>query len=87
MWERHELEVEVALYVRNLAKVERPKAATGLGTLVKQQQEALGLSLPGLARLRWIIDHVPQQVNRPDDPDRARAKSRFKTLEGGSSAS
>lgn len=55
MWEANHQEREVALYVRWVIKSERPAAAVGLGTLVKQLQEALGLSLPGLARNRWII--------------------------------
>lgn len=55
MWEANHQEEEVAAYVRWFAKAERPDAATNLGTLVKQLQEALGLSLPGLARNRWII--------------------------------
>lgn len=54
-WERNGQEVEVALYVRSLVAAERLDAPTNLRTLVKQQQEALGISLPGLARNRWRI--------------------------------
>ena len=55
MWEANHQEEEVATFVRWFAKAERPDAATNLGTLVKQLQETLGLSLPGLLRNRWII--------------------------------
>lgn len=55
MWEANGQEEEVALYVRSLANAERPKAPTSARTLVRQQQEALGISLPGLTRLRWKV--------------------------------
>ena len=86
MWEELGLEVEVALYCRNLAKAEKPDSTTAIGTLVRQQQEALGLSLPGLARLHWTIDTgltTQSKVTRADDQDRSGAKARFRTLEGG----
>jgi hypothetical protein len=65
MWEANGQFVEVALYVRSLKEAERPKASVALRTLVKQQQEALGLSLPGLARNRWIIAGTRDQAQRP----------------------
>ena len=87
MWERLGLDTEVAIYVRTLAEAERPRAATNLRTLLKQQQEFLGLSVPGLARNRWIIDGQPEEkVTKPDDPDRASAKARFRSIEGGAAS-
>lgn len=67
MWEVNGQALEVAMYVRTVRDAEKPKASVAARTLVKQQQEALGLSLPGLARQRWIIDHDPgqAQVDRP----------------------
>ena len=51
---------EVAVHVRSLAETEIPGAAANLRTLVKQQQEGLGLSLVGLAVRRWrIADDSP----------------------------
>lgn len=59
-WEKNGAEYEVALYVRSLAEAEIPGAAANLRTLVKQQQEGLGLSLVGLAVRRWrIADDAP----------------------------
>lgn len=55
-WLVNGLELEVALYVRSLVAAEKPSSPVNLRTLVKQQQEALGISLPGLARNRWRID-------------------------------
>jgi hypothetical protein len=55
MWERNGQEIEVALYVRSLAEAERDEATVAARTLVRQFHESLGISLPGLARNRWII--------------------------------
>lgn len=85
VWERMDLAVEVAAYVRTLALFERPKSPIALGTLLKQQQENLGLSLPGLSRRGWVIDSdsPAPKVTKADDPDRASAKARFQAIEGG----
>jgi hypothetical protein len=63
MWERNGQELEVALYVRSLADAEQMDASVAARTLVRQQQEALGLSLPGLARNRWRIGEVEAVVS------------------------
>lgn len=55
MWERNGQHREVALYVRSLVEAEKRGAPVALRTLVRQQQEALGISLPGLLRNRWLI--------------------------------
>lgn len=55
MWEAYGQEVEVALFVRSLVEAELPSATTSLRTLVRQQMEALGISIPGLLRNRWRI--------------------------------
>lgn len=65
MWEANGQAEEVALYVRSLAFAERPKAPVSSRVLVRQQQEALGLSLPGLARLRWKVATAPVQSEAP----------------------
>ena len=56
MWERNGQALEVAMYVRTVKDAERAKASVAARTLVRQQQETLGISLPGLHRNRWIID-------------------------------
>lgn len=81
MWERNGQEVEVALYVRSLRMAEMPKAPTISRTLVKQQQEALGLSLPGLARNRWRIEHV--EAAAPPAAVGRSARDRFRVVTGG----
>jgi len=79
MWERNGQELEVALYVRSLVAAEAEDASVGSRTLVRQQQEALGLSLPGLARNRWRIASVEPRAAAP----RARTRSRLKVVPGG----
>lgn len=54
-WERQNLNYEVALFVRSFCEAEQVGAAANLRTLVKQQQEVLGLSLAGLMRMRWKV--------------------------------
>jgi len=54
-WEMNGQELEVALYVRRLIESEEPGATAAVSTLVVRQQQALGISLPGLARNRWLI--------------------------------
>lgn len=80
MWERLGLEIEVALYVRSLAGAEKPKAPVNLRTLVKQQQEALGLSLPGLARNRWRIEEIAAASASGAAPP---ARAPLKVVKGG----
>lgn len=63
MWERNGQEHEVALYVRSLVAAERRTAPVSLRVLVRQQQEALGISMPGLLRNRWLI--VGEGEERP----------------------
>lgn len=82
MWERNGQEVEVALYVRTLVLAERPKAPISSRVLVRQQQEALGLSLPGLARLRWRIVAQATQSERPPSPTGLSARDRLKVVQG-----
>lgn len=82
MWERDGQELEVAMYVRSVVEAERPGAVVAARTLVRQQQEALGLSQPGLARNRWRIgDAAPEaQEGAGSGPS---ARDRFKVVSGG----
>lgn len=58
-WEKLGLEVEVAVYVRRLSEVEVPGAPSSLGTLVRQLSEPLGLTIPGMLRLKWHLGKLP----------------------------
>ena len=89
MWELAGQQDEVALYVRSFVEAAQPDAPTSIRTLVKQQQETLGLSQPGLARMRWRIADAPAPpvpLVVKDDADRDSARRRFEALEGGRTA-
>ena len=83
MWEANGQQVEVALYVRSLVGAERPKASVALRTLVRQQQEALGLSLPGLLRNRWIIAEMPAPERSARNSPTSSVKDRMKLVANG----
>lgn len=82
MWERNGQEVEVAMYIRSLVDAESSRATVASRTLVRQQQEALGLSLPGLARNRWRIGEA-ETMAAPRAVAGASARERFKVVAGG----
>lgn len=82
MWERNGQAVEVAMYVRTLVVAERPAASMSSRILLRQQQEALGLSLPGLARLRWRIAATGSVVTAPASPSGPTARERLKVISG-----
>lgn len=86
MWAANGAATEVAVFARSLAVAERPDASVPSRVLLRQQMDALGMTLPGLRSLRWLIDaapSTPEQVTPTDDPDRASAKSRLKAIRGG----
>jgi hypothetical protein len=83
MWEINGQELEVALYVRSLVAAERNSASVASRTLIRQQQEALGLSIPGLARNHWRIAQPEVARPRARRDDRPSARERLKLLAGG----
>jgi hypothetical protein len=84
MWERNGQALEVAMYVRSLADAELSRATVAARTLVRQQQEALGLSLPGLSRNRWRIGEVEEGAPRRAVAGKS-ARDKFKVVAGGRS--
>jgi hypothetical protein len=82
MWERNGQQVEVAVYVRSLVDAEQRGAPVAARTLVRQQQEALGLSIPGLMRNRWRIEGAEVEAPKAKRT-RATARDRFKVVDGG----
>ncbi len=92
-WEKAGIELEVALHARALAVAEKPKAPIAAFTLVRQQMEALGLTLPGMSRLRWKIVAVPALSAVPDEkpaatvtPIRKSARDRMTVMGDGAKA-
>lgn len=81
-WERNGQELEVALFVRNLVEAEEPGASKAKRELVKQNMEALGLSLPGLLRNRWRIGGGADVLEFEPRAEVTSAKDRFKVVSG-----
>lgn len=82
-WERNGQQLEVALYVRCLIAAEQTDASAAARALVLRQQEALGISLPGLARNRWRIATARPAAAAPTPQARTVAKARFHVVQGG----
>ena len=81
-WGRQNLEYEVGLFVRTFCEAEQPGAAANLRTLVKQQQEVLGLSLAGLHRMRWKVGgEIPTEAPAPSKQPAKRKSARERRLE------
>lgn len=87
MWEAHRSEVQVALYVLAVLAAEHPRATAADRKAALSYMDDLGLSEGGRARNRWVIDaETTQQVTPTDDPDRASAKARFRSIDGGAAS-
>lgn len=86
MWERNGQELEVAMYVRAFAAAEMLNATVASRTLVRQLQEALGISIPGLLRNHWRIEAGAEDAaTSGTEPKRhpvASARDRFKVRDG-----
>lgn len=85
-WKKLRLQVEVAIYVRTLVAAEKRNAPTSMRTLLRQQQESLGLSTSGLARNRWRIEEADaEDSTRAKRSARTPARERFTVVNGGKS--
>ncbi|MFI6819733.1 hypothetical protein ACIBJE_02125 [Micromonospora sp. NPDC050187] len=86
MWEQLGQVEEVAFYVRRFVVAERPDASSDAVKVLRQMGDALGLTIPGLARNRWQIGgeshqppHAPPATGtegQPATPRRALAAGR-----------
>jgi hypothetical protein len=87
MWREHGQETAVADYVRALcsAEVVDPEKRASVSTILLRQEEQLGISLPGLARNRWVLDAEPIVAKGVTDGVRrtSRIRSRLQTIDGG----
>lgn len=70
-WEALGQDDEVALYCRRFARAEQPDAPVATVVVVRQLGEALGLTIPGMARNRWQIgsQHSAPAVQAPTGTD------------------
>lgn len=85
VWEAQHLERQVADYVRQRVHAERPRSKSvtaGDRTLVRQMEYELGISLSGMAKLRWRIGAVAAEKPRIDPAATVTsARERFGNLE------
>lgn len=92
MWEKLGLHLEVALFARVLAEAEDPESRTEPMKLVRQYMESLGLTGPGLLRLRWKIGPADQDQDEDETgspartPRRTSARDRLKVVPHGEGA-
>jgi hypothetical protein len=83
MWERNGQELEVALYVRSVRDAERLDAPVNARTLVRQQMDALGLTVPGLRGNRWrIVSEAAKPKSQPPGSRPPSAKERLRLIDG-----
>lgn len=75
MWERLGLHLEVALFARTLAEAEEPKPRADAAKLTRQYMDSLGLTAPGLLRLRWRIGPAEQEAPAEDTTEPPKAKT------------
>lgn len=89
MWERHQLDYEVALYVRNLAMAELPGSPVNLSTLLRQQGDSLGLTMAGMLAHKWRVERddqaAPVKPAAGGTARRASARNRLTVVPGGAS--
>jgi hypothetical protein len=71
-WERMCIHEHVAFYVRRLVIAEAPNSTAAEATIVRQFQDSLGLSAPGLRSLRWSIEATPPVARTPKQQTSAR---------------
>ncbi len=86
MWERLAQTYEVAMFVRNLARAEEPRASIELQKVVRQYLDSLGLSTQGMLRNRWkigpsaaTVSATKRQAAAPRPPS---SRTRLKVVNG-----
>lgn len=75
-WERQQMFIEVALYVRRMVEAEQHDTPTALSTLVRQMGDSLGLTMIGMRANRWRVEHVESEEAAPRSSGRS-ARDRF----------
>lgn len=79
-WEAFHLELEVALYVRRFVEAEKPDSPTGVGTLVRQMADSLGLTTPGMRSNRWQVEDPDPEPRQTAGPQRPSARDRVRVI-------
>jgi hypothetical protein len=86
LWVTNSQTFEVALHVRCFAEAEQPGAATPLRTLVRQQADALLLTMPAMhaARVKIAADELKDKraAVAISTPAKASSRSRLRAVDG-----
>jgi hypothetical protein len=86
LWEKNGQLHEVAMYVRTFAEAERPNAPANLRTLVKQQGDALLLTIPAMRQARVLIaaDEVAERRTERSNsgPPKPSSRGRLRSAGG-----
>lgn len=87
LWESNGQAFEVAMHVRCFAEAEVPNASTAVRTLVRQQADALLLTIPAMhsARVRISVDEMrgKREAPPPAAPPASSSRSRLRAVAGG----
>jgi hypothetical protein len=85
LWEQNQQAFEVAMHIRTFFEAERPDASSSLRTLVRQQADALLLTIPAMyaARVKIAIDEVAAKRDEVEAPKRLSARDRLKAVPNG----
>jgi hypothetical protein len=85
LWDRNGQVFEVALHVRCFVEAEATGAATPLRTLVRQQAEALLLTMPAMlsARVRIAADELVSKRAPIEGAQRVSSRSRLRAVGSG----
>lgn len=81
-WERFDLVDQVALYCRRWCEAEVPESAVALSTLIRQQENELGIPVAAMHTLRWKIaeDETAKRRTTPA-PKRSSSRDRLKVVD------
>lgn len=83
MWEQAKQWPEVAMYVRQFVRCEKPNASAADRRLLQSQMGDLGLTQSALAKFLWRIgDDSAQPTQRQLAPSDTSVKDRFRVLDG-----
>lgn len=82
-WERLGQQVEVALYARRLTASEARNAPVALVSQVRQLADNLGLTIPGMLRLRWklsVNEVADKRAERAAEEPTPSVRDRFRVV-------
>jgi hypothetical protein len=84
MWSKLGLKYQLAAYVRAFIESTEAKASAGLKTAVLRMEGELGLSMPGMASLRWKFseDEMSERRSAPALASGSSVKSRLAAAKG-----